>query len=75
MPHNIIEFKEAAGKTVAKVTLTNELDFRAVTIRFTDKTAMHFTVQPRVEFDPELVDWKTGNGKPIKTYRRVHESE
>ena len=75
MPHNIIEFKEAAGKTVAKVTLTNELDFRAVTIRFTDKTALHFTVHSRVEFDPELVDWKTGNGKPIKAYRRVHESE
>ena len=52
MPHNIIEFKEAAGKTVAKVTLTNESDFRAITIRFTDKTAMHFTVQPRVEVRP-----------------------
>lgn len=75
MSHRIIEFKEAAGKTIEKVTLTNEPEFRAVTIRFSDKTALHFTVNTRVDFDAVLIDWQTGNGQPIKRYQRVFQSE
>lgn len=71
----IIEFKDAAGKTIEKVTVTNEPEFRAVTIRFTDKTAIHFAVRLRVNFDAELIDWQTGNGQPIRTYKCVRESE
>lgn len=75
MSHVIVEFKEAAGKTVEKITLTNESDFRAVTIRFTDRTAMHFTLRPKIDVFPELLDWKTGNGKVIRTYARVEEAK
>lgn len=75
MSHRIIEFKEAAGKIIEKVTLTNEPEFRAVTIRFSDKTALHFSVNTRVDFDAELIDWQTGNGQPIKSYQRVFLSE
>jgi hypothetical protein len=36
---------------------------------------MHFTIRPQVTFNPELVDWKTGNGEPIKIYPAVYEPE
>jgi hypothetical protein len=62
-----------AGKTVAKLTVTNEPDFRAITIRFTDKTAMHFAINARIALEPELMDWKTGDGESIKIYPVVHE--
>ena len=56
MSHNIIEFKEVAGKIIEKITLTNESDFRCVTVRFADRTALHFTLHPRIEIAPELMN-------------------
>ena len=75
MSHNIIEFKEVAGKIIEKITLTNESDFRCVTVRFADRTALHFTLHPRIEIEPELMNWKTGDGKVMKTYAVVYEQE
>ncbi len=75
MPQNIVKYKEAAGKVVEMITLTNEPDFRAVTVRFTDRTAMHFTLHARIEAHPELMDWKTGDGKILKQYPIVYEAE
>ena len=44
MPHNIIEIDGVIGKTVEKITVTNESDFRVITVRFADRTAIHFTL-------------------------------
>jgi serine/threonine protein kinase len=35
-------------------------DCRCVDVRFTDKTALHFTFYPTLSVDPELMDWKNG---------------
>ncbi len=63
MPQNIIEIDGAVGKTVQKITVTNESYFRVITVRFSDQTAIHFTLHPRIEIEPELLDWKTGDGE------------
>jgi hypothetical protein len=55
--------------------LTNESDYRSLSVCFTDKTALHVSVTPRLEFDAVLEDWKTGNLEPIKTYPRISESK
>ena len=73
MPHNIIEIDGVIGKTIEKITVTNELDFRAITVRFADRTAIHFTLHPRIEIEPELVDWTTGDGKLLRSYAFVRE--
>jgi hypothetical protein len=75
MPQNTVEFKETAGKTIEKITLTNESAYRSLSVCFTDKTALHVSVTPRLEFDAVLEDWKTGNLEPIKTYPRFCESK
>ena len=75
MPQNTVEFKETAGKTIEKITLTNESAYRSLSVCFTDKTALHVSVTPRLEFDAVLEDWKTGNLEPIKTYPRFYESK
>jgi hypothetical protein len=75
MPHKIHDYPEVVGKTVEKVTATNESDFRCITVRFTDKTAIHFSLRPRITMEPEHLDWKTGNGKVLKTFPFVHEKE
>lgn len=75
MPHNIVEIDGAVGKTVEKITVTNESDFRTITVRFADRTAIHFTLHPRIEIEPELVDWTTGDGKAIKEYPIILEHQ
>src|SRR5439155_10264527 len=48
------DYPEVVGKTVAKVTVTNESDWRNITVRFTDNTAIHFGIRPFVQMEPEF---------------------
>jgi len=73
VPHTIHEYPELAGKTVSKVTVTNESDWRSITVRFTDNTAIHFSIRPFVQIEPEHVDWRTGDGKLLRIYPFVRE--
>lgn len=73
MPHRIHEYPELVGKTIAKVTVTNESDFRCITIRFADSTAIHFGIRPSVSIEPEHLDWTTGDGKVLRCYPFVRE--
>jgi hypothetical protein len=73
MSQKIHEYVEVAGKVVEKITATNESDYRCITIRFTDKTAFHFGLRPRITMEPEFIDWKTGNGKLLRSYPFVRE--
>ena len=75
MPHKIIEIKGAVGKTVQKITVTNESNYRDITIRFWDQTALHFELYPRIEVEPELLDWKTGDGQLLKEYGTIYEHD
>jgi hypothetical protein len=75
MPHDIIELDGVIGKTVEKITVTNESDFRVITVRFADRSAIHFTLHPRIEIEPELVDWTTGDGETLKEYPTICEHE
>ena len=75
MAHNIIEIEGAAGKTVEKITITNEWDFRMVTVRFSDQTAINFDIRQRIEIEPKLLDWKTGNDEVLRKYDVIYEHE
>ena len=54
MPQRIHEYHEVVGKTVAKVTVTNESDWRNITVKFTDNTAIHIGIRPFVQMEPEF---------------------
>lgn len=75
MPHNIVEIEGVAGKTVQRITVTNEFNFRDITVRFSDQTAIHFGVRPRLEIEPEMLDWKTGDGETLREYDIIYEHE
>jgi hypothetical protein len=70
-----IDIEDATGKTVERITVTNEPDFRAITVRFADQTALQFMIHPRIEIEPELVDWTTGDGEGRKEYPTIYEHE
>ena len=69
----IREYKEVKGKVIDRITLTNEEDFRCVSIRFSDRTAIHFEIELSLLVKPEFMNWKTGDGKLIKSYPVVKE--
>lgn len=75
MPQRIVEVEGAVGKTVQKITVTNESYFRLITVRFSDQTAIHFTLYPRIEIEPELLDWKTGDGEIVREYDMIYEHD
>jgi hypothetical protein len=73
MPHHIHEYPEVIGKTVAKITVTNESDWRNITVKFTDNTAFHVAIHPFVQMEPKHVDWTTGDAKILRSYPFVRE--
>jgi hypothetical protein len=75
VPHRIIEIEGVAGKTVQRITVTNEHNFRDITVRFSDQTAIHFDIRPRLEVEPEMLDWKTGDGEELREYDIIYEHE
>ncbi len=75
MPQRIHEYPEVIGKTVAKVTVTNESDWHNISVKFTDNTAIHFTIRSFMQFEPEHIDWTTGDGKVLRSHPFVRERE
>ena len=60
--------EEVKGKTVEFVEFFTTGGFHGLDIRFQDKTALHFKVEPCFTLEPEYADWKTGNWRPLKQW-------
>jgi hypothetical protein len=68
----VVRFPEVRGKIVELVELSVSADDYSLDIRFQDKTALSFEVEPCVSVMPELSDWKTREYRPVKRWRPVH---
>jgi hypothetical protein len=65
------QFPQVKGKIVDDVELSLSTDYRAVHIRFQDKTALTLDLQPCFWVTPTLADWKTGDFKLLKRWKPV----
>ena len=65
------EFPEIKNKVVEIVELGVESGYYGITIRFSDKTALTFTIEPSVAAFPVYADWTGGEEKIIKEYQPV----
>ncbi|MGB8131685.1 MAG: hypothetical protein WCG81_18005 [Candidatus Angelobacter sp.] len=68
----IQKFREAKGKIIAEVELFLSSDYNIIEIVFQDKTSLNFQLEPCFQVAPELVNWKSGEYKPVKRWRPVH---
>jgi hypothetical protein len=71
------KYKEVHGKKVDWISHTVEDGCMYFTVRFKDKTAIHFEIRPELLIDGiELSDWSSGDDKILRTYyrRRVRSS-
>jgi hypothetical protein len=66
------KFREAKGKVVAEVELSLSPDYNIIEIVFSDKTSLNFQIEPCFQVVPEMVNWKSGEYKPVKRWRPVH---
>jgi hypothetical protein len=60
--------EEVKGKVVEYVEIYNSGDYHSIDIRFQDKTALHFVIDPGFLLETEYDDWKTGNFRRIKRW-------
>ncbi|MGB9119155.1 MAG: hypothetical protein WCE73_00920 [Candidatus Angelobacter sp.] len=65
-------FEEAKGKLVDLVEVFTSGESHAIEVRFQDKTALHFAIDPAFILETEYADWKTGDWRPIKRWPLIH---
>jgi hypothetical protein len=68
----VLRFPEVRGKIIDLVELGSSPDDYTIEIRFQDKTALSFDIEPCITGFPELANWRTGEYTPIKRWRPVH---
>src|SRR3954454_8926969 len=67
-----LKFPEVKGKVIQAIELFVSPDECVIDIGFKDRTSLSFDVEACAVIVPELADWKTGEYKPLKRWRRVH---
>jgi len=68
----VLRFPQIKGKIIADVELSLSSEYRAVDIRFEDRTSLTLSIEPCFQVTPVLADWKTGDYKPRKRWQPVH---
>jgi hypothetical protein len=68
----VLRFPQIKGKIIADVELSLSSEYRAVDIRFQDKTALTLSIEPCFQVTPVLADWKTGDYKLLKQWKPIH---
>jgi hypothetical protein len=72
-PHTrVVKFPQAKGKIIAGMEVSMSPDFNIIEVIFEDKTSIGFEIVPCFQVVPELVNWKSGNYKPLKRWPIVH---
>jgi len=65
-------FEELKGKLVDLVEIFTAGESHSINVRFQDKTALHFSIEPGFILETEYADVKTGNWRPIKRWPLIH---
>jgi hypothetical protein len=60
--------EEVKGQVVDYVEFFTAGDYHSIDMRFQDKTALHFVIDPGFTLETEYADWKTGNWRRIKRW-------
>lgn len=63
--------EDIRGKTLDFVEFYTSVDFHCLDVRFQDKTALTFTIDPGFTVEAEQCDWKTGNMRRLRRWARI----
>jgi hypothetical protein len=65
-------FEEVKGKLVDFVEVFTTGEYHSIDVRFQDKTALHFVINPGFSLETAYGDGKTGNWRPLKRWPLIH---
>jgi hypothetical protein len=65
------DFPEVKDKIVEIVELSIEPDYYGITIRFLDKTALTFAIEPCIFTFPIYSDWASGEEQILTRYQPI----
>ena len=65
-------FEEVKGKLVDFVEVFTTGEYHSIDVRFQDKTALHFVINPGFSLETEYGDGKTGNWRLLKRWPLIH---
>ncbi len=64
----VVDFPQIKGKTVERIELYTSDDYHAISVRFQDRTSLNFAIDPGFTVKTDYEDWKTGNGRRLKSW-------
>ena len=64
----VYRLEELKGKHVDLVEVFTAGGYHSIDVRFQDKTALHFSIEPGFILETEYADWKSGDWRPIKRW-------
>ena len=67
----LADFPETRDKIVQNIEVHSNHEFYGITIRFTDQTALNFTLETAVFTFPVYSDWTGGDEKILQKYKQV----
>ena len=71
-PHSkFFYFRPAQGKTIEKVEFSASVDHHDITIWFTNKTSLNFSIEAGFTLKPEYSDWKSGEQRILRAWRPI----
>ena len=68
-PHTrFFHYRQARGKTVEKEEFSASVDHHDITIWFTDKTSLNFSIEAGFTLKTQYSDWKSGEQRIVRSW-------
>src|SRR5215813_5561050 len=68
-PHTrFFHFRQAKGKTVEKTEFSASVDHHDITIWFTDKTSLNFSIEAGFTLKTQYSDWNSGEQRIVRSW-------
>ena len=68
-PHTrFFHYRQAKGKTVQKAEFSASVDHHDITIWFTDKTSLNFSIEAGFTLKTQYSDWKSGEQRIVRSW-------
>jgi hypothetical protein len=73
-PRRLFRYPQARGKTVDAVEFSTDSGFHAFSINFDDRTSLTFEIETGFTVEAAFSDWKTGNQRVLRSWRKIKSS-
>ncbi|HEY6350710.1 MAG TPA: hypothetical protein VI636_15025 [Candidatus Angelobacter sp.] len=74
-PRKVLRFPQTKGKTIETVEFCTEPGYHSVSVNFTDKTSLNFSIDASFTVETDYSNWKTGNQRIIQRWRPAQNVE